>query len=70
MREAITHDDLLKMVEIVRWDAFPDFLREHREYASRMGFAMPMGTAAERERARDLMTRVQKLELPGVPRGL
>jgi probable F420-dependent oxidoreductase len=70
MREAITHDDLLRMVQTTTYDRLPEFLAEHREYASRMGFGMPMATPAQRERAKDVMQRLQKLQLPAVPRGL
>jgi hypothetical protein len=70
MREAITHDDLRKITEVVRWDDLPKFVAEHREYASQMGFAMPARTPAERERAKELMGRLQRVALPRVPRGL
>ncbi len=70
MREAITHDDLRKITEVVRWDDLPKFVAEKREYASQIGFAMPVGTPAERERAQDLMKKLQRVATPGVPRGM
>jgi hypothetical protein len=70
MRDAITHDDLRKITEIVHWDELPKFVAQKREYASQMGFAMPMGTPEQRERARELMTKLQKQELPRAPRGV
>ena len=70
MREAISIDDILKMVQTSRYDDLPKFLTEHREYAASMGFSMPMGTPAQQERANDVMAKVRALRLPLVPRGM
>ena len=70
MREAISIDDIRKMVQTAKYDDLPKFLSENREYASSMGFSMPMATPAERERAKDIMTKVRALKLPQVPRGM
>jgi probable F420-dependent oxidoreductase len=70
MREAITLDDIRKMVQTATYDELPEFLAQHREYASRMGFSMPMDTPAQRERAQDVMRKVQKIQGTGVPRGM
>jgi hypothetical protein len=45
-------------------------MREHREYATRVGFGMPMRTPAERERFQHLLKEIQGIKSPGVPRGL
>ena len=70
MREAISLDDIRKMVQTATYDELPEFLAQHREYASRMGFSMPMDTPAQRERAQDVMRKVQKIQGTGVPRGM
>ena len=70
MREAISTDDILKMVQTAKYDDLPAFLSKNREYASRMGFSMPMTTPEQRERANDVMTKVRALRLPQVPRGM
>ena len=70
MRDAISIDDILKMVQTAKYDDLPKFLADHREYASQMGFSMPRSTPAQRERANDVMSRVRALQLPQVPRGM
>ncbi|HJN53357.1 MAG: TIGR03617 family F420-dependent LLM class oxidoreductase [Pseudomonadales bacterium] len=70
MREVITTDDLLKLTEVCTYDDYPRFIKEHREYASRTGFAMPTRTAEERERSQDIMEQLQAVETTGVPKGM
>ena len=70
MRETVTLDDLHELAQTSTYDALPDFLAAHREYASRVAFAMPNSTDAERERYADVVRRVQALDTAGVPRGL
>jgi len=70
MRETVTLDHLLELAQTCKYDDFPQFLSEHREYASRVGLAMPADTPEQKERRRDLMRRIQAVQTPGVPRGL
>ena len=70
MRAAIPHDVLRGFAQTSTYDELPAFIREHREYASRIAFAMPAGTAAERERFEHVRREVQAVQTPGVPRGL
>ena len=70
MREAITIDDILKMVQTAKYDDLPKFLAENREYASSMAFTMPMATPQQRERAQDIMNKIRTVKLPQVPRGM
>ena len=70
MRETVTLDHLTELAQTSTFDDYPRFLSEHREYASRVGFAMPTETPEQQERYRDLLSQVQALETPGVPRGL
>ena len=70
MREIITEDDLLKLAETCKYDDYPSFVREKREYASQMGFAMARDTPEQQARADEIMRSLQAVETPGVPRGL
>ncbi|MBH80395.1 MAG: LLM class F420-dependent oxidoreductase [Gammaproteobacteria bacterium] len=70
MRETVTLDHLTELAQTCKYDDLPQFLAEHREYASSTGFIMPTDTPEQEERYRDLMRQVQALATPGVPRGL
>ncbi|MGE0621895.1 MAG: TIGR03617 family F420-dependent LLM class oxidoreductase [Pseudomonadales bacterium] len=70
MRDIITEDDLRKLAETCTYDDFPDFVASRREYASQMGFAMPVETDAQKARARSVMTGLQAVKTSGIPRGL
>ena len=52
------------------YDKLPEFIAEHREYASRIGLAMPTNTPEQRERLAHVLKTVQAIETPRVPRGL
>ena len=70
MRDTVTVDDVLALAQTSTYDQLPEFLREHREYATRTGLGLPRETPEQRERFDDLLRRVQALDNPGVPRGL
>ena len=70
MRDTVTVDDILALAQTCTYDGLPEFLREHREYATRTGLGLPRNTPEQRERFDDIMGRVQALDNPGVPRGL
>ncbi|MFP6816454.1 MAG: TIGR03617 family F420-dependent LLM class oxidoreductase [Pseudomonadales bacterium] len=70
MRETVTLDHLTELAQTCKYDDFPQFLGEHREYASRVGFGMSTDTPEKKERYQHLMGQIQALETPGVPRGL
>lgn len=70
MREVITEDDLRELCQTCTYDAYPEFVKEHREYASLMGFGMRANTPEEKERTAALMKELQAIENPRVPRGL
>ena len=71
MRNAVTEDILRVFAQTSTYDTLPAFITEHREYASRIGLGdLPTGTPAERERARHIIREVQKVQVPGVPKGL
>ncbi|MDA1299297.1 MAG: TIGR03617 family F420-dependent LLM class oxidoreductase [Proteobacteria bacterium] len=67
MREVITEDDLRALCQTCTYDEYPQFIKEHREYASLMGFGMPTRTVEEQERAMALMAALRAIENPGVP---
>lgn len=70
MRRIIPEEVLRGFAQTSTYDRLPEFVREHREYARRMGLAMPARTEAERERLEDVLRRVQAVKTPGVPAGL
>jgi probable F420-dependent oxidoreductase len=70
MRRVIPEDVLRTFAQTSTYDKLPDFVKEKREYASRMGLGLPVSTAAERERAAHIMKEVQKVKTSGIPRGL
>jgi probable F420-dependent oxidoreductase len=70
MQKVIPEDVLHTFAQTSTYDKLPDFVREHREYASRIGIGMPDRTPAERERLAHVLGEIQKIQVPGVPRGL
>lgn len=70
MRDTVTVDDILNLAQTSTYDALPEFMAEHREYATRTGLGMPRETPEQEERFQDVLKRVQALENPGVPRGM
>lgn len=71
MRNSVTEDIVRTFAQTSTYDKLPEFVREHREYASRIGIGdLPTSTPAERERAKHIISEVQKVEVSGVPRGL
>ena len=70
MREAVPLEAIAELSQVCRYDNFPRFLAERREYASRAGFGFPSSTEEERERGRELRRQLKQVETPGVPSGL
>jgi len=70
MRQAIPEDVLRVFAQTSTYDRLPEFVRDHREYASRIGLGLPASTPAEKERARHIIQEVQKVKTPGVPAGM
>jgi len=70
MRRVIPEDVLRVFAQTSTYEKLPDFIRDHREYASRMSFSMPTGTPSEKERFSHILKQVQAVKTPGVPRGL
>ena len=70
MRDTVTIDDILTLAQTTTYDGLPDFLAEHREYATRTGLGLPRDTPAEEERFQDVLKRVQAISNPGIPRGM
>ncbi len=67
MKEVITDDELLELTQVSTFDNLPNFVSEHREYASSMAFPYRADSA---EATRDLMAEIQAIETPGIPRGM
>ena len=70
MRDAVPLEAIAELAQTCRYDDLPQFLAEHREYASRISVPLPTGSPEARERADDLRARVRAIETTGVPRGL
>ena len=70
MRDTVTVDDILTLAQTSTYDALPEFLATHREYATRTGLGLPRETPQQEERFQDIRKRVQALRNPGVPAGL
>ncbi len=70
MREVITDEELLELAQVSTYDKMPEFLAEHREYATQTSLGMRYDTPERRERAHDLLKRIQQVKTPGIPRGL
>ena len=70
MREVIPEDVLRVFAQTSTYDKLPEFIANNREYASRVGIALPTETPEQRERARHILKEVQKVQTPGAPRGL
>lgn len=71
MRETVTEDIVRVFAQTSTYDKLPEFVRDHREYASRMGLGdLPTQTPEQRERAKHIIAEVQKVQVSGVPRGL
>jgi len=70
MQEIITEDDLMTLAQTCRYDDYPQFIQDQREYASQMGFSMPTKTAQQQARAGEVMRTLRDVKTPGVPKGL
>lgn len=70
MQKVIPEDVLRVFAQTSTYDKLPDFIREHREYASRVGLGLPQATPAQRERAQQVIKEVQKVQVSGTPKGL
>lgn len=70
MQRVIPEDVLRVFAQTSTYDRLPEFVREHREYASRLGLALPAATPEQRERAMHIIKEVQKVRVPGAPRGM
>ncbi|MCA9832027.1 MAG: TIGR03617 family F420-dependent LLM class oxidoreductase [Dehalococcoidia bacterium] len=71
MRSAVTEDIVRVFAQTSTYDKLPEFVQEHREYASRISLGdLPTQTPEQRERAKHIIAEVQKVKVPGVPKGL
>ncbi len=70
MRSVIPEDVLRGFAQTSTYDRLPEFVREHREYASRIGFGMPVDTPERRERFAHVLAELKRVEVSRVPRGL
>ena len=70
MQKIIPESVLRTFAQTSTYDKLPQFITEHREYASRLGIAMPSSTPEQRERLAHVLKTVQSVVVPGAPRGI
>jgi probable F420-dependent oxidoreductase len=70
MQKVIPEDVLRVFAQTSTYDKLPEFIAQKREYATRIGLALPQGTPEQRERAQQVIKQVQKIEVSRVPKGL
>ena len=70
MQRLIPEEVLRGFAQTSTYDKLPDFVREHREYASRVGLQMPTRTAEESARFDHTLKEIRAIEAPGVAREL
>lgn len=70
MERVIPEEVLRGFADTCTYDRFPEFLRQHREYARRVFLSMPMESEEDRALFHHIRTEIQQIETPGVPAGL
>lgn len=70
MQRVIPEDVLRVFAQTSTYDKLPEFVANHREYASRITLPLPSSTPEQRERAKYIIEQVRKVQVPRVPRGL
>ena len=70
MQRVIPEDVLRVFAQTSTYDKLPDFVKNNREYASRIGLALPSATPEQRERAKHVISEVQKVQVSRVPHGM
>ncbi|WP_322796412.1 TIGR03617 family F420-dependent LLM class oxidoreductase [Tepidiforma sp.] len=70
MQRMIPEDVLRVFAQTSTYDKLPEFIANHREYASRITLPLPASTPEQRERAMHIIKQVQAVQVPRVPRGL
>jgi probable F420-dependent oxidoreductase len=70
MQKVIPEDVLRTFAQTSTYDKLPQFLAEHREYATQVGLPVPVSTPEQRERAKHILAEVKKAKTPAVPRGM
>ena len=70
MEQVIPEGVVRSFAQTCTYDDLPKFLGEHREYARRTFFSMPVRNEAQQERFRHLLREIQKIDTPGIPAGL
>ena len=70
MQKVIPEDVLRVFVQTSTYDRLPQFIADHREYATRVGLALPANTPAQRERLAHVLGSIRAIRTTGVPRGL
>lgn len=70
MQKVIPEAVLRTFAQTSTYDKLPEFLASKREYAAKVGVALPAGTPEQRERAKHILKECQKVQVTRVPKGL
>lgn len=70
MRDTVSTDHILKLADTCRYDDYPKFLKQNREYASRTSFTMPRNTPEQEERFQHILKEIQEVDTSRTPLGL
>jgi probable F420-dependent oxidoreductase len=70
MQKVIPEAVLRTFAQTSTYDKLPEFVANKREYASRLGLALPQATPEQRERSAQVLKEVQKIQVSRVPKGL
>ena len=70
MQKVIPESVLRTFAQTSTYDKLPEFIANKREYAARLGLALPQGTPEQRERAAHIIKETQKVQVSRVPKGL
>jgi probable F420-dependent oxidoreductase len=70
MQKVIPEAVLRTFAQTSTYDKLPEFLANKREYAAKVGVALPAGTPEQRERAKHILKECQKVQVSRVPKGL
>ena len=63
MAETVTADHIRELAQTCTYDELPDFLAQHREYATVTSFPTATDRPGQEERARDLVSRIHATSL-------
>ena len=70
MHKTVTLNHIFELADVCKYDDFPKFLSQQREYASRTSLSMPRESPQQEERFQALLKEVQGINNSGIPMDL